>query len=172
MTTKQTGFTLIEMLTVVLIVGLLTAVALPQYRRVTQKAQATEAVAMLRVIRDSAERLASDFGYRTFKAFSSDSTDKAKANFQRMDMFNKETISCTFNTTGEVTYTEMTCAHFKYFLNKGGDYIYAKKLVKPYKDTEIRLYWEDIPRLSCVDAEGSNGCDLYNIDTEPEEEEE
>lgn len=163
---KQTGFTLIEMLTVVLIVGLLTAVALPQYRRVTQKAQATEAVAMLRVIRDSAERLAADFGYRTFKAFSSDSTDKAKANFQRMDMFNKDTISCSFNAA----YTEMTCDHFKYFLNKGGDYVYAKKLGKPYKDTEIRLYWEDIPRLSCVDAEGSNGCDLYNIDTEPEEE--
>ena len=155
---NKTGFTLIEMLTVVMIVGILTAVVLPQYRRAIQKAQATEAVAMLRVIHDSGERLANEFGYRTFQSFAT-GTDAAKANFQRMDMFNEDTISCTFNNT----YTEMTCEHFKYFLNKGGNDVYAQKLTAPYQNTQIRLSWDDIPQLSCVDPEGSDGCDVFNI---------
>lgn len=157
---NKTGFTLIEMLTVVMIVGILTAVVLPQYRRAIQKAQATEAVAMLRVIHDSGERLANEFGYRTFKSFST--SEATKATFQRMDMFNQDTISCTFNNENTI----MTCENFQYFLNQGEDYVSAKKRNTPYQNTEIRLYWGDIPRLSCVPTQGSDGCDLYNIATE------
>ena len=165
---NRTGFTLIEMLTVVLIVGILAAVAVPQYRRAIQKAQATEAVAMLRVIHDSAERLASEYGYRSFPRFAT-SSDASKANFQRMDMFDNDTINCSFNalgTLGQDSYTKMTCEYFEYYLNKNGNYVYAKKLGTPYKDTEVRLYWDDVPRLTCVDPEGSDGCDVYNIETE------
>jgi len=60
------GFTLVEVLTVVLIIAVLTAVAMPQYRRVVERSYATEAVSMLRSLYDSSERLAAEFGARSY----------------------------------------------------------------------------------------------------------
>ena len=42
---NKKGFTLVEILTVVIIIGILSALALPQYRRVVERARATEAMA-------------------------------------------------------------------------------------------------------------------------------
>lgn len=47
------AFTLIEMLTVVLIVGILAAVALPQYEKSVETSRASEAISMVRNIRDA-----------------------------------------------------------------------------------------------------------------------
>ncbi|MBO5910754.1 MAG: pilin [Elusimicrobiaceae bacterium] len=159
---NKKAFTLIEMLTVVMIIGILTAVVLPQYRRAIQKAQATEAIAMLRVINDSGERLASEFGYKTFKSFATDPTDKDKATFRKMDMFDESTIAC--DIVGGYT---LACEHFHYYLN-GNDgqfnYISAVKQNNPYSGTEIRLYWGDMPQLKC--AGNADACDLYNLTCE------
>jgi prepilin-type N-terminal cleavage/methylation domain-containing protein len=50
------GFTLIEMLTVVLIVGILAAIAWPQYQNAVEKARATQALIMLKAIAESNKR--------------------------------------------------------------------------------------------------------------------
>ena len=53
---KNRAFTLIELLVVVLIIGILAAIALPQYQFAVEKSRAAEAIVMVRAIADSNHR--------------------------------------------------------------------------------------------------------------------
>ena len=50
---NKKGFTLMELLTVVLILGILTSIALPQYARSLERARATEAMAGIKALNDA-----------------------------------------------------------------------------------------------------------------------
>ncbi len=163
----QKGFTLIEMLTVVLIIGIISAIAMPQYRRAMQKAQATEAISMLRVMYDSGERLAAQMGYRTFCALSQD--EPSIAVFERMDMFDKETIKrCNYSSSTSQQSRELQCPNFTYALNNasacspGRHFFTATKNKKPYQGLQIRLTSTgNPPTYSCTGNQA--GCDLYGL---------
>ncbi len=53
---NKKAFTLLELLVVVLIIGILAAIALPQYRYVVEKARITEAITILKTIAEANER--------------------------------------------------------------------------------------------------------------------
>ena len=62
MRSKQHGFTLIEMMIVVAIIGVLAAVAVPSYRSYLQRSRTSEAITFLAEIRQRQEAYRAEFG--------------------------------------------------------------------------------------------------------------
>lgn len=156
---NKKGFTLVELLAVVLIVAILSGVALPQYRKVVEKARLSEAESMMRTIYDSSERLAGEFGYRNFVEMYQNNASKAV--FSRMDMFDSSNLPSGCSLTDGNT---LTCAKFvfvPYVLKNGRAFVQAKKRDNPYKDTVI-LFDRDNQQLYCS-PEG-DACDTYGLD--------
>ncbi len=158
------GFTLMELLTVVLIVAILSGVALPQYRKVIEKAHVSEAQSILRTIYDSSERLAGEFGYRSYGALVN---QKGESNysFARMDMFDADNLPSDCSL---YQYNLLECPSFSYkpyVVGNSIPYVAAKKLNTPYKDTLI-LFDRNEQQIYCQEAKsGAEACDVFGLDT-------
>ena len=64
-TTKQSGFTLIELMIVIAIIGILAAIAIPQYQTYTMKAKFSEVVSAVGPYKTGFELCATDNGITT-----------------------------------------------------------------------------------------------------------
>ncbi len=150
------GFTLVELLAVVLIIAILTAVGLPQYGRVVQKSRAAEAQSMLRSIYDSSERLANEFGYRSYEKLIA-AKGTSNFGFARLDMFDSSNLpsGCSLQNNGQL----LSCQKFDYKISTGG-YVAAKAKKKPVgvllllNRTDLDLY--------CQGTEDQ--CDIFGLD--------
>jgi len=167
---NKKGFTLVEIITVVLIIGVLTAVAVPQYRRVMQKSHVTQAIAMLRSIADSSERLAQEFGYKSYPNLYTYATGHSQnwAYFNRMDMFSADNLpqGCSIDSSDPY---KLNCSSggasnsFSYkahVVSGDNSYVVAKKTGAPYSGTYIALSRAD-NSLSCQGTQ--TACDVFGL---------
>lgn len=60
---KNTGFTLVELLAVVIILSILTAIAVPQYTKAIKRSEASNALIMLKTVFDAAKRFQAEQEY-------------------------------------------------------------------------------------------------------------
>lgn len=148
---NKKGFTLVEILTVVIIIGILSALALPQYRRVVERARATEAMAALKSLYDSSERLAVDFGYDDYNSlFNNPPTNEI--GIGRLDMFQDSGAGIDKNAV-------LSTANFSYkFIN--GKQIAAQRRGGHYTGTCI-IFNRDTQTISC--AGETAACDVYDL---------
>ena len=125
MKTNKTGFTLIELLAAVLIIGLLTSIALPQYRKSVQRAEATEALINLRTIFDSAKRYRSANSEAPMKLngldvsfFDADTPESASFNIGNYHYtFTEEGLSaCRLSGTGSYSNTYCLTMYYRFTL--------------------------------------------------------
>lgn len=160
------GFTLVELLSVLLIVAILTAVGVPQYRKVIEKARVSEAQVMLRTIYDSSERLAQEFGYHSYNDLLARKGEKGYS-FERFDMFDRDNLpaGCVFqDAAGSHEFNNiLKCKRFAYRASIQG-YVAAKKLGTPYEDTYI-LFDRQTHELWCQpSSRTSEACDVFGLD--------
>ena len=99
--TSKKGFTLIELMIVVAIIGILAAVALPAYQDYTARAQASEAVSLTAGIKTGvAEFYQSEGGYPTASTTPALSTYAATGTYSSVELKADGVIEATMNSTG------------------------------------------------------------------------
>ena len=167
------GFTLVEMLTVVLIIAILTSLALPQFRKVVEKSRLSEVVSRMRSYYDSSERLAGEFGFRSYERLlaAKGAANEKNYSFGRLDV---STEGCTVKNPTSMDNTMkviLNCKDFAYRLSLTGTdsvpYVVAKKLKTPYAGTLILLN-RNTMQLSCQPASTdteAEACDAYELNT-------
>ncbi len=146
---NKKGFSLMEVLTVVIIVGILSSVAIPQYRKIMEKGRFTKAQAMAKSLRDSCERLVAEFGVESYQDLRAD-----KKQMNDLDVVDATTLPLgfTFNNTALIG------RGFAYTII-GNCNINIQKIAGNYKAKFVFTGTEFI----CTDVDAES-CNVYGLD--------
>jgi type IV pilus assembly protein PilE len=121
-TINKKAFTLIELLVVVLIIGILAAIALPQYQKSVEKARAAEALSIMKTIKQAEEMY-----YLIYSEYTMD--------------FNKLDISIPGNN---VSSSQIDGKYFAYVLvNKSAANKFDNVYLDAYRINSSYGYWFD-----------------------------
>ena len=152
------GFTLIEMLVVIFIMGILSSIALPKYQRSVERARVSEAQTLLRSIFESQERLLWERGFNSYK----EALNKNQAfGFDKLDITVKGTYEKSLNTgvnTGTLRTENFT--YEMYF--SGNDIVEATSIKGKYTGAKI-VY--DGAQFTCTDDEAPGACAAWGENT-------
>ena len=161
---QRAGFTLMELLVVVVIIGVLTSIAVPQYRRTIDRTKAAEAMQMLPALFDSRERWVEEFQCLwdgdTGAIYNCDGGENFSA--QKIDIETKGTLSGNTITTTNFVYT-LEGAKIP-----GGKrtYVTAKPRWGGNRGLTAATIYYNGKKFLCNDggAQSQHPCDVLNID--------
>lgn len=147
---RKAGFTLLEILVVVMIMGILTSIALPNYRRSVQRARVAEAQTLLRAIYDSCERLAWENSLKNCGA----AVTAGKARFNKLDIM----VKGTYEGNG----TQLRTGNFLYTL---GSSITAQSVTGDYSGAKVTFTGQKFICTPGASGEPANACKVWGADT-------
>ncbi|OBU26245.1 pilin [Photobacterium aquimaris] len=96
---KQQGFTLIELMIVVAVIGVLSAIAIPQYQKYVAKAEVASALATMSGVKTNVEAYTAEYG-----VFPASAADSALGIPTSMDL-GAISLTQTSGSEGTMTYT-------------------------------------------------------------------
>ena len=149
---NKKGFTLMEVLVVVIIVGILSAVAMPQYRKVVEKASFTKAEVMAKALHDSCERMVAEWGVDSWGYI-----DSSARTLTRLDIGDQSLLPAGFTLDGE----KIIGAGFTYKLSDTGscDVVITKPAGSAYAGVSIGYNGTS---FSC--SGNTTACNVYGLD--------
>ena len=149
---KKDGFTLIEILVAVLIMGILSSIALPSYRRAVERSRAAESLTVLRAVYDACERTAMDRRLDTCKQ----AVQGGKVTFKKLDVL----IKGTYGDGG----LSLTTNNFKYTLDaaEGKPVLKAEPLAGSlYEGAKITFNGATFDCTPGAMGEAANACNVW-----------
>lgn len=154
------GFTLVELLAVVLIVGILTAVALPQYRRSLERSRVAEASQMLPAIFDARERLIVEKGLSWNTMIPGEHpSQNPELTFANLDISFKGSGNSKMRTTDSFQYKLFDSEYPGDGPDLHKNFVSAKLTRGPYANT---MFYYDGSSLTCCNS-NLEICDFFNI---------
>lgn len=152
---KKKGFTLAEILTSVVIVAILAAMAVPMYEKTIEKSRIVEARAVLKRIFDAKMRTLSNLEKSTYTTSS--------FGFEQLDL----NLPCSNILTSSTSKTATcTMKNFTYSLNPTGEAnaVCAVRCSGDYSGTSL-LYYGSLTTGDVKFLCNGSGCEVYGLDS-------
>lgn len=143
------GFTLTELLMVMTIIGILSAIAIPQYSKLVEKGRFTKAAVMAKALHDSCERYVSEWDVDNYGVLNQAVT--------RMDIGDNSVLPTGFTLSNNI----ITGAGFEFQLTGTACNVQIKRTKDgSYKDTVLTFTGT---AFECT-TDKNGACDIYGIE--------